>query len=212
LILLVFSAVCLVLASIYMSQVMHGILIAFPPVSWSQSGAGSLYWLPPSVTFAVSCFNIYAYQRYSMPLIYGLVFSCGMCAGWVATIAWWFQCHNNTWVIDERFCFQRSLRSGLGNQKYRFVDEGISNATLAFGVMIPIIYFLYVATTGIYHRRYRDRRDRKSSDWNDGYPSGDEMTEGGVRDGYFSIGTLSTYWWSNDGGDGGGGGGGDGGS
>jgi len=205
---ILFSAICLILACAYMSQIWHARVTSFPPVSWAQSGAGSLYWLPPSFTFIISCFNMHAYRHYPMPLVYGLGFSCIMCAGWITVIAWWFQCHIDTWIIEERFCYQRSLWPGIGKQYYRGVDEGLADGILAFAILILLVYILYAIIAGFDFRKYRKGRYRESSGQHDGYQSGNGTAGGGGGgEGCYSVGMVSSYLS----GDGGGGGGGDGG-
>ncbi|KAH7092480.1 hypothetical protein FB567DRAFT_517289 [Paraphoma chrysanthemicola] len=211
-----FSAVCLILACIYMSQVKHAPTWSnLPYVSWSSAGSGSAYFVPPGVTFIFSCFNMWAYRTIAMPLLYSLIYACIMCAGWITTIAWWFQCHINLWEIEDRFCYQLSLRSGSGKQEFRNVDDSLLNASLAFAILILILYIVYVAVAGIdLHHWQKARRSGTRT----GYVNGYTGSNGGT--GAYTIGLVYLPWsgdgsgcggGSGGGGDGGGGGGGDGG-
>ncbi|KAF2011188.1 hypothetical protein BU24DRAFT_472331 [Aaosphaeria arxii CBS 175.79] len=214
----VFSAVALVLATVYMIQILSAPKGPYTPVSWSNSGYGALYYVPPGLTLIISVINFKIYRKHATPLLYALLFAIFMLAGWLTVVVWWIQCHLDLWKLN-RYCYQRSLRFGEGSQTYRRVDNSIAFASIALGVLLLFMYIIYTISTSIeYYRNQRRRQWRNSSGLGDGYR---RRNGGGIGGGgYYSAARFGIFaprsairrrGRGGDGGGGGGSGGGDGG-
>lgn len=123
-------------------------------------------------------------------------------------------------------CYQSSLRTGRRGYTYRRVPDSLANATMAFAVLIFLVYLLYVIVAAVDFKNDKKRaRVSAPSSWGGGYSGRREKGgAGGAGAGFYDIGVGIGLgagggdgggWGGGDGGggggDGGGGGGGDGG-
>ncbi|KAF2119464.1 hypothetical protein BDV96DRAFT_642488 [Lophiotrema nucula] len=189
-----FSLLGLIFSIIYTVQLHHAPFFEYtidngPQITWSRSGSGTLYFIPPAFTLILSITNILLYGYVYMPPFYGILMSSTMVLAWIAVFILWLHCHINIFDFsdDDGFCYQRNLYSGYGNDTYEGVNERLMVAAMAFAVLIIIIYALYVILTlGQFVEAMRIRKAHRRADemgHGEGTTTPFELRRQGERDG-----------------------------
>ncbi|KAF2449038.1 hypothetical protein P171DRAFT_482072 [Karstenula rhodostoma CBS 690.94] len=213
-----FSTICTPLSIAYGWQISVAPTYAYINNTWPSTGSGLLYYLPAPLTLALAITSTCLYHRRSIPILYSLVTACTLFAGWIVVLVFWTQCHSDlygSFMDEDTFCYQRSLRAGRRKQTYRGVGDSLAYAGMAFGALLVVVFGVEIIGTGL-----ELRKGRRVGVWRYAVAAKRAGNTGGKGEGrgggYAVDGAVDGGFWAIDaggggGGDGGGGGGGDGG-
>ncbi|KAL5379530.1 hypothetical protein DPSP01_008407 [Paraphaeosphaeria sporulosa] len=211
---ILFSVICTPLSIAYGWQIYTAPTAAYINNTWAATGSGLLYYLPAPFTLGLAIFSTCLYSKRSVPILYSLATACTLLAGWLVVLVWWTQCHNDLYgdFMEDRWCYQRGLRSGRGRQTYRGVGDSLAYASMAFGCLLIIIFLLEIIGSGM-----ELHKGRKVGVWRFAIPPKGRGKKGGRGTGSGGGDAVGAAgyggFWAVDaggggGGDGGGGGGG----